>query len=169
EPFSESQRPANVRPQQLTTEITGPDGREYRLVFALAPVTFMGVLTWPGTQALVLTTALVAAALTSLLLAHYLSAPIVRMQKATRALAAGNLDTRIGPFVRRRDEMGRLATDFDAMAERLQMLVMDKEALLRDVSHEFRSPLARISVALALAQRQAGEAAASDLARIERE
>src|SRR5690606_543175 len=43
EPFSESQRPANVRPQQLTTEITGPDGREYRLVFALAPVTFMGV------------------------------------------------------------------------------------------------------------------------------
>ncbi len=170
EPFSESQRPANVRPQQLTTEIIGPDGREYQMVFALAPVTFMGVLTWPGTQALVLTTALVAALLTSLLLARYLSAPIVRLQSATRSLAAGNLDTRVGASVSRRsDEMGRLARDFDGMAERLQSLVMDKEALLRDVSHEFRSPLARISVALALAQRKSGAAAEADFARIERE
>lgn len=170
EPFSESQRPSNVRPQQLTTELIGPDGREYRLIFALAPVvTFGGVLAWPGTQLLVVVTALIATVLTSAVLARYLSAPIARMQKATRALAAGNLDTRVGPSVRRHDEVGRLAKDFDAMAERLQMLVMDKEALLRDVSHEFRSPLARISVALALAQRRAGEAAAPDLARIERE
>src|SRR5690606_6822232 len=118
EAFTGSERPANVRPQQLTTELIGPDGREYRLIFALAPVTFLGVLTWPGTQEMVLTTALVAAALTSLLLARYLSPPIVRMQRATRALAAGDLDTRVGASVRRRsDEMGRLARDFDAMAE----------------------------------------------------
>jgi len=169
EPLKESRRPPNVRPQQIATEIIGPDGRSYRLIFALAPVTFLGVLTWPGTQVAVLTTALVAALLASLLLARYLSAPIVRMRKATRSLAAGNLDTRIGPSVRRADEMGQLARDFDAMADQLQMLVMQKEALLRDVSHEFRSPLARISVALALAQRRAGEAAAPDLARIERE
>src|SRR5690606_32333932 len=73
------------------------------------------------------------------------------------------------PISKRGDEAGRLAQDFDAMAERLQSLVMDKEALLRDVSHEFRSPLARISVAVALAQRRAGEAAQGDLERIERE
>jgi two-component system sensor histidine kinase CpxA len=113
---------------------------------------------------------MIAAALTSLLLARYLSTPIVSLQKAARALAAGALDTRVGPPInKRKDEAGRLARDFDAMAERLQALVTDKEALLRDVSHEFRSPLARIQVALALAERRAGEAALGDLARIEQE
>jgi two-component system, OmpR family, sensor kinase len=105
-----------------------------------------------------------------LLLARYLSSPIARLQKASRALAAGALDTRVGaPFNRRKDEVGTLARDFDAMAERIQALVTDKETLLRDVSHELRSPLARIRVALALAQRRADQAALPDLARIERE
>src|SRR5690606_21718159 len=170
QPFQGAPRPWNVRPQQLTTEIFGPDGRGYRLVFARAPITLLGVLLWPGTQVAVLTIAIMAAAIMSALLARYLSVPIIRIQRAARALAAGNLDTRVGPpFNQRRDETGRLARDFDAMAEKLQWLVMNKEALLRDVSHEFRSPLARISVALALAQRRAGEAAQADLARIERE
>lgn len=170
EPFRRSQRPWNVRPQQLTTEMFGPDGNEYRVVFARAPITLLGVLLWPGTQVAVLTIALIASALTSLLLARYLSVPIVRIQKAARALAAGKLDTRVGaPFNARGDEAGRLARDFDTMAERLQSLVTDKEVLLRDVSHEFRSPLARIALALALAQRRAGDAALGDLERIERE
>ena len=104
------------------------------------------------------------------MLARYLSSPIVRLQKASKALAAGALDTRVGrPFNRRKDEVGTLARDFDAMAERLQALVTDKETLLRDVSHELRSPLARIRMALALAQRRADQAAQPDLARIERE
>jgi two-component system sensor histidine kinase CpxA len=55
------------------------------------------------------------------------------------------------------------------MAERIQALVMSKETLLRDVSHELRSPLARIRMALALAQRRAGAESQPDLARIERE
>jgi two-component system sensor histidine kinase CpxA len=94
----------------------------------------------------------------------------VRLQNASRALAAGALDTRVGaPSTRRRDEVGKLARDFDAMAERIQELVTAKETLLRDVSHEFRSPLARIRMALALAERRAGEASRPDLARIERE
>ena len=73
------------------------------------------------------------------------------------------------PFTRRKDEVGTLARDFDTMAERLQALVTDKETLLRDVSHELRSPLARIRVALALAQRRSDQDAQPDLARIERE
>ena len=170
EAFRQGRRPSNVRPAQPTPEIVGPDGKVYSLVFARMPVTFLGMWTWPGTQLAVLTIALIAAALTSLLLARYLSSPIGRLQKATRALAAGALETRVGPPVsKRRDEAGRLARDFDTMAERLQALVTDKEVLLRDVSHEFRSPLARIQVALALAQRRAGDAAQGDLARIQRE
>jgi two-component system sensor histidine kinase CpxA len=150
--------------------LVGPDGKEYRLWFARAPVTVLGILTWPGTQAAVLTISMLAAALVSFMLARYLSSPIARLQRASRALAAGALDTRVGrPFNRRKDEVGTLARDFDTMAERIQALVTDKETLLRDVSHELRSPLARIRVALALAQRRADDAAQPDLERIERE
>jgi two-component system sensor histidine kinase CpxA len=162
--------PPNFQPVQLTPTITGPDGEVYDLTFERAPVTIFGIWIWPGTQIAVLSIAILAAAVVSLLLARYVSSPIVRLQKASRALAAGALDTRVGaPATRRRDEVGTLARDFDAMAERIQELVTAKETLLRDVSHEFRSPLARIRLALALAERRAGEASRPDLARIERE
>jgi two-component system sensor histidine kinase CpxA len=162
--------PPNVRPPQFTANLIGPDSREYRLLFVRTRVTVLGVLTWPATQLAVLTMSVIAAAVTSLLLARYLSSPIGRLQRASRALAAGALETRVGgPFNRRKDEVGTLARDFDAMAERIQALVTDKDVLLRDVSHELRSPLARIRVALALAQRKAGDASQTDLARIEQE
>jgi signal transduction histidine kinase len=162
--------PPNLKPMQLTANLIGPGDEEYRLSFVRAPVTFLGLLMWPGTQAAVISIALIAVAATSLLLARYLSSPIVSLQKASRSLAAGALDTRVGePFTRRKDEVGTLARDFDAMAERIQALVTDKDTLLRDVSHELRSPLARIRMALALAQRRADQSVQPDLARIERE
>jgi two-component system OmpR family sensor kinase len=160
----------NLRPVHLTPYLIGGEGSDYRLLFARAPVTFFGVLTWPGTQVAMVAIAIIAGALTSLLLAGYLSSPITRLQRATRALAAGALETRVGqPTNRRRDEVGRLARDFDAMAERIQALVLAKETLLRDVSHELRSPLARIRVATALAERHANEQTLPDLERIEQE
>jgi two-component system sensor histidine kinase CpxA len=163
-------RPPNFQPVQLTPTLTGPDGEVYDLSFARAPVEIFGIFVWPGTQVAVLSIAIAAAAVMSLLLARYLSSPIVHLQKASRALAAGALDTRVGaPFTRRRDEVGTLAKDFDKMAERVQALVVAKETLLRDVSHELRSPLARIRMALALAERRAGAQSQPDLARIERE
>lgn len=162
--------PPNFRPPRLTTSLVGPDAREYRLLFVRTRMTVLGLLTWPATQLAVLALVVLAAFATALVLARYLSLPIARLQRATRALAAGALDTRVGaPFDRRRDEVGTLARDFDAMAERIQALIEDKETLLRDVSHELRSPLARLGVALALAQRKAGDAAQPDLSRIEQE
>jgi two-component system sensor histidine kinase CpxA len=162
--------PPNLRPMQLTPNLIGPNNEEYRLLFARAPVTVLGILMWPGTQVAVLSIAMLAAAIMSVLLARYLSSPIVRLQRASRSLAAGALETRVGaPFTRRGDEVGTLARDFDAMAERIQALVTSKETLLRDISHELRSPLARIRMALALAQRRAGLESQPDLARIERE
>ena len=150
--------------------LVAPDGAEYRLLFVRTRVTVLGVLNWPATQVAVLTISILAAAATSLLLARYLSSPIMRLQRASRALAAGALETRVGgPFNRRKDEVGTLARDFDTMAARVQALVDDKDTLLRDVSHELRSPLARIRVALALAQRKANDASQSDLVRIEQE
>ncbi len=169
-PYRRPAPPPNLRPMQLTPHLIGPNNEEYRLLFARAPVTMLGILMWPGTQVAVISIAILAAAIMSVLLARYLSSPIMRLQKASRALAAGALETRVGrPFNRRSDEVGILARDFDAMAERIQALVTAKETLLRDVSHELRSPLARIRMALALAQRRAGPQAQSDLDRIERE
>jgi signal transduction histidine kinase len=162
--------PRNFRPRRLTSRLIGPDGREYHLFFLRAPRTLFGVLNWPSTQIAVLLIAIVAAALTALFLARYLSGPIVELQRASRALAAGNLETRVRmPANRRHDEVGTLARDFDAMAEQLQALVAAKETLLRDVSHELRSPLARIRVALALAERHADQKSITHLRRIEHE
>jgi len=74
-----------------------------------------------------------------------------------------------GRVTRRRDEIGQLARDFDAMAGRIEGLVESQRRLLRDVSHELRSPLARLVVALELARTRAGESAAGALDRIGRE
>ena len=162
--------PANRRDQQNFDEITGPYGETFRFLFIPTRITVLNFLGIPMTQVGVVTIAIVVAAMTALLLARSLSLPIVRLQRATRGLAAGALDTRVGePFVSRKDEIGTLARDFDTMAERVQALITDKEVLLRDVSHELRSPLARIRVALALAERKAGVAAEGDLNRIEHE
>lgn len=91
------------------------------------------------------------------LLARYLSAPIVRLSSAVRELAAGNLSARVAPqFGRRRDEFGDLARDFDEMAERIESLVRSEKRLTRDISHELRSPLARLNVALEIARSKAG-------------
>lgn len=93
-------------------------------------------------------------------LARHLSGPIAALRSATQALAAGKLETRVEPgFTRRKDEIGGLARDFNTMAERVGVLLDSRTRLLRDVSHELRSPLARLSVALGLARRQQGDKA----------
>jgi two-component system sensor histidine kinase CpxA len=91
------------------------------------------------------------------------------LQLASRRLANGELDTRLQVRERGGDETDELARDFNSMAELLQQRIQTQKRLLGDVSHELRSPLARIRVALALAERKAGVAAEGDLARIEQE
>jgi signal transduction histidine kinase len=102
---------------------------------------------------------LIAGSLVSLLfaalLAHYFSRPIRTLRKAFDAAANGDLDTRIGSaMAHRRDELSALGADFDRMAEHLQALVKGKQRLLHDVSHELRSPLARLQAVIDLIQQQ---------------
>lgn len=105
----------------------------------------------------------------SALLAWYLAKPIRHLRGAFDAVAAGKLETRIGPRMgRRRDEIADLGRDFDRMAGQLQILVGSQQRLLHDVSHELRSPLARLQAAIGLARQQPEKLEAS-LDRIERE
>jgi len=104
------------------------------------------------------------------LLAWFLTMPVVRLRAATRQLAAGDLTARAGaPNVHRRDEVAGLMRDFDAMAERLENLVNAQSRLLNDISHELRSPLARLNVALGLARQRSNTESTTMLDRIELE
>ena len=92
-------------------------------------------------------------------LASYLVGPIRQLQGASRKLAKGHLSTRVGrPVTHRKDELGELAQDFDMMAEQLESLISGSQRLLRDVSHELRSPLTRLQLSVALARKKIPEA-----------
>lgn len=104
------------------------------------------------------------------LLAKYLSSPIDKLRRATRKLADGDLSTRVTPQMGwRRDELASLAKDFDVMAERIETLVTSQQRLSRDVSHELRSPLARMNVALEIAKQRSNGEASPLIQRIENE
>jgi two-component system sensor histidine kinase CpxA len=118
--------------------------------------------------------AIVVGGLTTFVLVLLFTRPIARLRKAARELATGNLNARVPrPKIRSRffagDELSALMLDFNHMAEQLESLVSAQKLLLRDVSHELRSPLARLSVALELAREDAEPAMAAQLDRIERE
>jgi two-component system sensor histidine kinase CpxA len=88
-----------------------------------------------------------------LLIAHYLTKPIERMRDATHQLARGNLDIRAGENLgNRQDEIADLVRDFDSMAGELRNQIQSERNLLSGVSHELRSPIARIRLALTLAR-----------------
>jgi two-component system sensor histidine kinase CpxA len=111
---------------------------------------------------------------TTFVLVLIFTRPVIRLRRAARELAHGNLGARVketGPQspVFRGDEFQALVHDFNHMADRLESLVDAQKLLLRDVSHELRSPLARLSVALELAREDAGEEMRAHLSRIERE
>lgn len=152
--------------------LVGADGQTYRVFVAppaRGPSRRFGELELPGVRWATLLIALVVSAAVCFLLARYLTAPVDRLRDATQRITAGDLNVRVAPSLKgRKDELGLLAADFDAMAVRVRSLIETKHQLLRDVSHELRSPLARLQIALSLAQRSA-PAAGESLARIGRE
>jgi len=156
-------------PMRAYPQIVGPDGTVYTFFFAFPGYTLFGILGAPGVYLAVLFVAIGVSALACWWLARTLSRPVAQLQRSARALAAGNLEARVGDdLAQRKDELGVLARDFDQMAERVRSLLASKETLLRYVSHELRSPLARLRVALMLARRE-GADTQREMERIERE
>ena len=147
-----------------------PDGRKFVLMFQWErqgpPSLF-----WGSTTAYVrLGGILLTATLLCYLLALYLTSPIRKLRLATNKLADGDLTTRVAPLLgRRRDEIGDLARDFDKMAGRIENLITSQKRLNSDISHELRSPLARMNVALEIAKQKSSPETQPILSRIESE
>jgi signal transduction histidine kinase len=102
--------------------------------------------------------------------ARYLVAPVAKLRHATRRLAEGDLSARAASAMgKRRDELADMGRDFDRMAERIESLILAQRRLLGDISHELRSPLARLRVALELARQSCSVDASGALEIIEDE
>jgi two-component system, OmpR family, sensor kinase len=122
---------------------------------------------WPPPGPMIAT--LLASLLTAALLAWYVAKPIRGLRRAFEAASSGRLDHRVAPSIgTRQDELADLGREFDRMAERLQDSMSRQRRLLHDVSHEVRSPLARLHAAAGLLrQRRLGQGTAAAAARAE--
>ncbi len=155
--------------QFLRLTMASSDGHRYTMVTELPPGQ-PAVFGPRGVPGLALGIGVISSGIVCFFLARYLTSPVVRLRAATQKLAGGDLTARAGASgLRRYDEMAGLVRDFDGMAERLEMLVKTQSRLLHAVSHELRSPLARLNVALALARKRTDPEAQSALDRVERE
>lgn len=147
---------------ELPLDLIGRDGARYRLLVRPARA-FRIDRTYP----------FVIGAFVSLFfsagMAWYLARPLTLLSRGFQAVGAGRLATRVHPQVgSRRDEIADLTREFDGMAAQLQQLLAAQERLLHDISHELRSPLTRLDVAIGLL-RQSPEKLPDMLARVERE
>jgi two-component system sensor histidine kinase CpxA len=150
--------------------VTFPDGRRYVLVLQWERQGPQALF-WGSTLGYIrLGGLLFTAVVLCYLLALYITSPIRKLSEATHRLADGELKTRVAPRVgRRHDEIADLARDFDEMAERIESLITSQLRLNRDISHELRSPLARLNVALEIAKQKSNPETAPILERIEME
>ena len=117
---------------------------------------------WP-----ILVLATLASGLACYWLARYLSKPLDNLRTATRRVAAGDLSYRVTPTLRGHSrELGELAADFDSMTAQVQESMAEQRRLIKDVSHELRSPLARLQVALGIARQKNVQALDPELDKI---
>lgn len=146
--------PANYRPTVLAPQLIGRDGEVFSMFVMPRNVGPWG----SGTTTLgLLAVALLVIAAAAWLVARALTRPIAELQLAARSLASGQVDARVpARIAQRSDELGALATDFNTMAERLAKLLEYRQRLLRDVSHELRSPLTRLQAAIVLSAHREG-------------
>ncbi|WP_426141639.1 sensor histidine kinase [Pseudomonas sp. DWP3-1-2] len=142
--------------RRLTSEYTSPKTDEtylliYRIPHPELDAWHRDSLMWPLSA---LGIALVVLTLFSLLVTLSITRPLSRLRGAVHDLGQTTYQQNsLAQLANRRDEFGVLATDFNRMGARLQSLISSQRQLLRDVSHELRSPLARLRIALALAER----------------
>ena len=144
------------RPAVLIVHLRAPPSPDRSPFFRTGPLIFLALFLLIG-------------GLVCWWLARSLTSPIQTLRNVTQQFAGGNLSVRVGDSITGQSEIKDLANDFDTMAQRIEQQVESQQRLQRDISHELRSPLARLNVALELARQRSGDQAESALNRIERE
>lgn len=154
----------------VSHEILSTSGKFYRLAaVSEKPISFFIEIPWAGLT-IRLTLAIFISGLICYLLSIYLTKPLRSLGIAAKSIATGKLNTRVGHFRgHTKDEIAELSNDFDRMAEQLETLVSSKERLLQDISHELRSPLARLNIALELGRNKTKNLADNEFSRMELE
>src|SRR5882757_6271903 len=152
-------------------KVIGPSGKEYTVLIMGFDPTFSLLVRELGSKTLFSVLAvLLVGGVFCFWLARHIANPVVQLSETATRIADGWLDARGDKSIRlRRDEIGRLGLSFDRMAERIESLVRGQQRLLGDVSHELRSPLARLSVAEGLLRQCPPEERTEYLDRIELE
>lgn len=164
-PDPAGQRVSWWQPQRLVL----PDGSERLMLFLPFDSSHWEVLGLSPVALALLLFALAVTAPFCWALTRHVTAPLTQLRHTTHALAAGDLDAHTpAKLAGRKDELGLLARDFNAMADRLKAVVDTREQLLHNIAHELRSPLARLRLASELARRK-DERQDVQLDRIERE
>jgi len=158
-----------IRPPEIAVAMPIAAGRYYWIAATHLPP---DVARRSGRQVLAirLLASMLVILLISWLIARLIVRPLRSLQLTAEEIGRGHLDSRPAPALRSRsDELGDLARSIDTMAEQLNTLIASHKQLLRDVSHELRSPLARLQVALELARNKSGGETEEELARISSE
>ncbi|MFI4919124.1 MAG: two-component system sensor histidine kinase CpxA [Legionellales bacterium] len=154
----------------VSHEIMSTSGTYYRLAaVSEKPISHFVQILWAG-----LTIRLAVAAIISgvicYLLSMYLTQPLRALGLAAKSIATGKLSTRVGHLRgHNKDEIAQLSDEFDRMAAQLETLVCSKERLLQDISHELRSPLTRLNIAIELARNKTQHLADNEFERMEME
>jgi two-component system sensor histidine kinase CpxA len=148
------------------------DGERYRIVSGTPPRDFVRTLALitmrPPSFWLLFLIAVPLSVILSFAIARYLVRPLRSIEEAGRRLSEGDFSARVGPSLGNRgDEIADFAAAFDQMAMRIETLVRAHKILLRDVSHELRSPLARAHAALSLARQRTAGVMDNELDRME--
>lgn len=143
---------------RIAVFVTGPDGRIF--IYASELLSGPGAAFGMSPEVVLLRAgvAFIVSGLVCYFLTRYLTTPILRLRAAAQLISAGQLGMRAeGKLESRRDEFGDLVRDFNLMASKTENLISIQRQLMYDVSHELRSPLARMNVALDLLHRRIGE------------
>jgi two-component system sensor histidine kinase CpxA len=157
-------------PMGIIRPIIGAEGQHYYFLVKRPPNPMQTLFERPISLVVRVMAILLMAGLVCYGLASYLTSPLRKLQFAARRFGNADFAFRIGRTIgNRHDEIGDLGRDFDFMAERIEALILGQKRLLRDISHELRSPLARLTVAVELARKRAGSEAAGALDRIDLE
>ena len=145
----------NTPEQGATQQVVSPSGKRYTLFVPQTMSRPFRRTAFSAPPIPPLIVPFVASIIFSAWLAWYLTRPISLIRKGARKLAGGALETRIVPDLGgRKDELADLGKEFDDMAAKIGRLLNDQQRLLNDVSHELRSPLARIQLAIELSRQQ---------------